>query len=131
MQNCLLIEARGFLGRQIDVILRHSGIDVVGTTRKLAAGDPPSWIQYEFPNEQIGHQIRERRFDFIIVAAKLARANVDANLPRGTEALPFDELFGELNRRAYSRETRRSAFALSRRLTNCAVCTLKSNWMLP
>ena len=105
MPNCLLIGARGFLGRQIDVILRDSGIDVVGTTRKLAAGDPSSWIQYEFPNEQIGHRIRKRRFDFSIIAAKLARANIDANPPRGTEALPFDELFGELNRCTRSRIT--------------------------
>jgi dTDP-4-dehydrorhamnose reductase len=110
--SCLLIGARGFLGRQINRSLRDSDIDAVGTTRRLADGDPSSWIQYEFPNDPIGDRIRGLRFDFVIVAAKLAHANIEANPSRGTQALAFDELFGELSRSTRSGVTYLSSDAV-------------------
>ena len=96
--RCLLIGARGFLGHQIELSLRDHGIEVVGATRILADGDPSSWVQYEFPRDPIGDRIRDLHFDFVIAAARLARVNVEANHRPGTEALPFDDLFGELAR---------------------------------
>jgi dTDP-4-dehydrorhamnose reductase len=98
LASCLLLGARGFLGHQIDVSLRDHGIDVVGATRVLADGDPSSWIQYEFLCDAIGDRIQDLHFDFIIAAARLARVNVEANHRPGTEALPFDDLFGGLAR---------------------------------
>ena len=110
--SCLLIGARGFLGRQIDWRLRDNHIDVVGTTRRLADGDPSSWIQYDFPKDPIGDRIRELRFDHVIIAAKLAHANIEAKPAPGTEALPFDELFGELSRSTRSGVTYLSSDAV-------------------
>jgi dTDP-4-dehydrorhamnose reductase len=96
--GCLLIGARGFLGRQIDKHLRDQGVDVVGTTRVRADGDPCSWIRYEFLRDPIADRIRDLRFDFVIAAARLARVNVEANHRPGTEALPLDDLFEQLGR---------------------------------
>lgn len=95
---CLLIGARGFLGNHIARFLRKSGVDVIGTTRKLAAGDPASWLQYDFPHDSINGRIGEHQFDFVVIAAKFAHANIGANPTCGTEALPFDDLFSELGR---------------------------------
>jgi dTDP-4-dehydrorhamnose reductase len=94
--GCLLIGARGFLGRQINKNLRDHGIDVIGTTRVLADGDPCSWIRYEFLREPIADRIRDLDVDFVIAAARLARVNVEANHHPGTEALPLDQFFGQL-----------------------------------
>jgi dTDP-4-dehydrorhamnose reductase len=96
--GCLLIGARGFLGRQINKNLRDRGIDVIGTTRVLADGDPGSWIRYEFLRDPIADQIRGLDFGFVIAAARLARVNVEANHRPGTEGLPLDQLFGQLAR---------------------------------
>jgi hypothetical protein len=73
--------------------LRASGTDVIGTTRSLAAGDPRNWVQYKFPDDSIKGSIEDERFDFVIVAARLARANTETDPSRGTEAFSFDELF--------------------------------------
>src|SRR5258707_14725963 len=97
-RRCLLVGARGFLGHHIGMSLRDNGIEVIGVTRVFADGDPSSWIQYEFLRDAIGDRIRDLHFDFVIAAARLARVNVEANHSPGTEALPFDELFGELAR---------------------------------
>jgi len=96
--RCLLIGARGFLGRRIEMKLRASGTDVIGTTRSLAAGDPRNWVQYKFPDDSIKGSIEDERFDFVIVAARLARANTETDPSRGTEAFSFDDLFDHLDR---------------------------------
>jgi dTDP-4-dehydrorhamnose reductase len=97
-RRCLLIGARGFLGRQIETSLRQSGIDVLGTTRILRDGDPESWIQYDFVRGPIRDCIRDFHFDLAIIAARLAHANIEAKHSPGTEASPFDHMFGELSR---------------------------------
>jgi dTDP-4-dehydrorhamnose reductase len=96
--NCLLIGARGFLGNQIARLLRENDIDVIGTTRELAKGDSSSWIQYDFRHDSIDDRLGVHRYDFIIVAAKIAYANLEVKPTPGTEALPFDELFNQLSR---------------------------------
>ena len=101
-RSCLLIGTRGFLGRQIGMLLSDSNIEVFGTTRKLAHGDPSSWIKYDFPGDSIEDLMGRRRFDHIIIAAKLAHANIEAKPARGAEALHFDALFRQLNRSARS-----------------------------
>ena len=95
-RRCLLIGARGFVGTHIEKLLRESEVDVIGTTRKLAAGDPDSWLQYNFPHDSIHGQIGERHFDFAIIAAKLAPANIGACPLSIIEA--FDDLFSKLSR---------------------------------
>jgi len=97
-RNCLLIGARGFLGNQIARLLRDGGIDVIGTTRKLADAAPSTWIQYDFLHDSINRRIGGHQFDFVIIAAKLTHANIEAKPAPGTEALPFDELFSQLSR---------------------------------
>src|SRR5262249_21373942 len=96
--NCLLIGARGFLGSHIKRLLRDSNIDVIGTTRTVADGDPSAWIQYTFPDESIESRIGGVRFDFVIIAAKLAQANIAAKPAPGGAACWFDWLFSELSR---------------------------------
>jgi len=105
VRSCLLLGARGFLGRQIEMMLRDQGIDVIGTTRVLADGDPDSWITYEFPRDSIGNCIRDLHFDFIIMAARLARANIKAKHSPDTETWPFDDMFEELSRTTRSQVT--------------------------
>ena len=95
-RNCLLIGARGFLGSHIAWLLRDIDIDVIGTTRKLTDSDPSAWIQYTFPNESIQDRAGGGRFDFVIIAAKLAHANIEAKTASGSETLPFDRLFSHL-----------------------------------
>lgn len=98
-RRCLLIGSRGFLGSQIERILQAEGVDVVGTTRALRRDDPASWLKYSFPHDSIRNCVGDRcRFDFVIIAARLARANIEAKPASGTEALPFDKMFDELRR---------------------------------
>ena len=104
-ERCLLIGARGFLGRKIADRLRDSGVQVVGTSRAVTPGDPPSWIAYEFPANSIAERIGGLEFDFVIVAGPLAAP--DAGFPdaavddtRRTRILAgeYDQLFAALNR---------------------------------
>jgi dTDP-4-dehydrorhamnose reductase len=117
-RHCLVIGARGFLGRRIEDRLRNAGIEVTGTTRALSEGDPDSWIQYEFPNDQIEDRIKNLRFDYVIVAARLAGTSFTGATdgpPCSVE--PFvtscDRLFSQLNRSGARRAAPRITYISS------------------
>jgi dTDP-4-dehydrorhamnose reductase len=83
------------------MILRDNRIDVVGTTRALTDRDPAARIQYEFPHHLLRDRIRDLRFDFAIVVARLAQPAAGAE-PTHQSAdrfvSSFDEMFGQLSR---------------------------------
>lgn len=95
-KTCLLLGSRGFLGSQIEKQLQEQGIQVIGSTRRLRDNDPNRWIEFDFPHADVSDCIENLKFDFAIIAARLARANIDAKPSPGNEIAPFRELFSML-----------------------------------
>jgi len=69
--RCLVVGARGFLGRHVVARLRKSGVSTIGTTRRLLTGDPESWIVYEFPSDPVEDRIGNEAFEYAIIAGRL------------------------------------------------------------
>jgi nucleoside-diphosphate-sugar epimerase len=102
--RCLVIGARGFLGRHVTARLRKLGVSVSGTTRDPLAGESDSSIVYEFPSHPIEDRIGHEAFDCAIVAGRLTDPGHflfgSAGGPRDIEefAAGYGGLFSQLNR---------------------------------
>jgi dTDP-4-dehydrorhamnose reductase len=93
--------ARGFLGRRIKDKLREAGIGVTGTTRALSEENSGRWIEYEFPKDRIEDRIKDLRFDYVIVAARLGNSKIPFGGAANGRPFPmesaYDRLFSGLN----------------------------------
>jgi dTDP-4-dehydrorhamnose reductase len=98
--RCLLIGARGFLGRRIAQELDRRGIDVVGTTRSRLDSDPSNWVSFEFPRDDIAAQLPDDRFHIVIVGGRLFEQPVASGASKDDghhNADRYDRLFAQLN----------------------------------
>jgi hypothetical protein len=88
--------ARGFLGRRIKDKLREAGIGVTGTTRALSEENSGRWIEYEFPKDRIEDRIKDLRFDYVIVAARLGNSKIPFGGAANGRPFPMESAYDRL-----------------------------------